>query len=197
MNAKTKKFTDLRFILGIVIIVACVAGGAWLFSNMGATQTVYRFTKDLPVGHQISAEDVTSVEVNLGLAHELYLTEPPAPNQVLLRPATSGELALKSSFGAAENVALSTVVVNLGAPVPSGVKVGSNIELWAVPGDGNQVADPQRVASGAQVSKIITDKTIMSSGKPKLEVKVNPKDLPGLLKWISKEGVLVAVDAHG
>lgn len=194
-----KRFGDLRFVLGVVIIVACVAGGAWLFSAVGTNQVVYRYNNDLPVGHQLSESDLVPVEVNLGLMKDTYLNEKPKAGTVLLRPAVAGELVLKSTLGAAADLQLATLVVELGAPIPSGVKVGSDIELWSIPDPTRTgtATEPQKVASGAQVSAIVSDSTILSSKEQKLEVKVKPEDLSGLLKSISDSGILVAVDSNG
>lgn len=189
-----KNLSDYRLWVGIALIALCVGGGAWLFSLVSVTQTAYRFQADLPAGHVLTGSDLTPIEVNLAPLGQIYASEVPPEGSILKRSAMKGELLVAGTFTDKAEVGTATVVVNLANPVPSGVKVGSSIELWSLPDSRtNAGGAAEKVASGAQVSNFLAEDSLLGKSQPRLEVRVRQEDLAQVLTWISQGNSLMAV----
>ncbi|WP_134772692.1 hypothetical protein [Ornithinimicrobium flavum] len=57
---------DLRLVVGLLLILLSVAGGARLVTGLDDTTPVYAAARDLLPGQPVSAQDVVAVDVRLG-----------------------------------------------------------------------------------------------------------------------------------
>lgn len=124
---------DPRFLVGVALVVASVAGVWWVVSAADKTVPVYAARATLPEGGTLRAGDLAVVRVRLGDAARLY--ERPTPQgvgkAVLARTVAAGELLPVAALRKGQDADTTTVVVPARAPLPRSVAVGERADLWS------------------------------------------------------------------
>src|SRR5699024_181713 len=121
---------DVRFLLGILLIVASVSG-VWAVVHAGRqTHPVLLAQATLVPGQSITAAAVVEVEVQLGASAERYLVASDldaAP--VAARVVREGEFVPASAVVEPDELDVTTVVVRSTLGVPEGIVAGAGVEL--------------------------------------------------------------------
>jgi flagella basal body P-ring formation protein FlgA len=152
----------IKLALGIGMILASVVGVTALVASMSKTHAMVLAGTDMPVGHTITASDLTQSDgyiVGSGITFAGSWDE--LVGKVTTRPLAAGEPLSSAVVTDSFDLDLTTLVVSVGDGVPASLAAGDTIEVWSagtrgVLGSGVDVATPQSgeprpLAAGAPV----------------------------------------------
>lgn len=192
---------DPRLLVGLLIVLASVAGVVALLSSQDRTAPVYAADRSLAVGERLEAEGLRVVEVRIEELSEHYLSaaeELPTGMQIV-SVVEEGELVPVRAVAEEDPQGRQAVTLEVGHAVASGVEPGRQVDVWAAPGpslaDG-QEPEADRLVSAAEVSGIEESTSAFGAQDGlSLELLVSPEELPRLLAARSSGMVLSAVPA--
>lgn len=151
---------DLRLVVGVLLVVLSVAGGARLVSGLDDTQPVHAAARDLLPGQPLRDGDLVTVQVRLADAAEHYLdaSDPVADGTYLLRRVAAGELLPAAAVGTQRQALDKTVDVPVEGSAVSGLQVGTEVDVWVSRRDpaatGEVYLDPELLLAGAVVDRV-------------------------------------------
>jgi hypothetical protein len=192
-------WSDARFLLGIVLIAASVAGVWFVVTMARQTTPVFAAAHTIVPGQALSADDLRVVDVSLGQLGESYLA-PDALEDGLVatRTISSGELVPHSAVGAQDAAATTTVVLRSAVDVPASVVAGTAVEVWAAPLRERGVYDPPRIlVADATVVSVTRDDSMIGGGAASLELVIPRADVAAALAAMSDQSALSVVPAAG
>ncbi|MDR2321834.1 MAG: hypothetical protein LBE60_09320 [Microbacterium sp.] len=155
-RAARRPWTDLRFFIGLALIVLSVAG-VWLIVGAAKqTRPALQAARTIVPGDPLTSADVRVVEVALGPVGSGYLT--PAtlePGLIATRTIAEGELVPATAAAGADAGRTTSVVVRSTVPVPGSIGRGSVVELWA--------ADPRAEGKGFETPHVLLPEATVAS----------------------------------
>lgn len=190
---------DARFFLGILLIVASVAGVWLVVASSRQTVPVYAAQHTIVPGEAIDAGDLRVVDVALGPLAGTYL----APDDldggtVATRTIEAGELVPAASVDAADAVRTTSVVVRSSVDVPASVGPGSAVEVWAAPMIERGVYDAPRIlVADATVVSVDRDDSVIGGGAAALELVIPRADVAAALAAMADQSALSIVPSAG
>jgi hypothetical protein len=121
---------DLRFVLGLVLVLAAVLIGALVFARANHRHPMVVATRDLAAGTVLNADDLTLAQVQLPDrgAHVYLATVSAAVGKQLQRPVSAGELVPSSAVR--KSAPQTTVTVPFAAASAPELRPGQRIEIW-------------------------------------------------------------------
>lgn len=161
-------------LLAVVVVIAAVVAGGWLYMNKGGVEEVLVVNRPIPAGHPITEEDVRTSNDPMLVARSVSgvsgaiavedvasvygkrTTVTLLPGQVLTEEALSGSLLPE------EGKRLIAVSLPEGR-VPATLKAGSVVDAISVPQEGQagstqELDDPTVISSGATVYDTVAAK---------------------------------------
>ena len=183
-RAGRRPWTDLRFFIGLLLIVASVAG-VWLIVGAAKqTSPVLQAVRTIVPGEPLTSADVRVVDVVLGSAGAGYLT--PAtlePGLIATRTISEGELVASAAAADADEGRTTSVVVRSTVPVPAAVATGSTVELWEAEPlpEGKGFTEPRVLLSEATVASVNRDDGPLSAKATTLELVVSRAEVGEVL----------------
>lgn len=191
-------WSDLRFVLGILLIGASV-GGVWMVvASARQTAPVLAAAHVLPAGAVVGESDVVVVEASLGTTAGAYLT--PAEleaGSIATRTIAAGELVPASAIDTA-SAAASTSVVLRSADVPASVEKGTRVEIWAAPLiERGRYEEPRVLVDDATVISVTRDESLLGGGAAGLEVAIPRTEVAATLSAVAEEAALSIVPTFG
>ncbi len=193
-------WADLRFVLGIVLIIASIAGVWFVVAAARQTVPVFAATRTIVPGEEVQAGALQVVEVALGqLGDDVYaapgLLEPGA---IAVRTISMGELVPLSAMAEASAADLTSVVLRSATDVPAAVGAGTAVELWAAPAlEHGAFDEPRILVPDATVATVTRDDSVMGAGRPALELIIPRADVAATLSAIAGGAALSVVPAVG
>jgi hypothetical protein len=140
------RWLDLRLALGVLLVLASVLLGARVVSAADATVQVWAVTADLAAGTELSAEDLTAVDVRLDDTAGAYLSTGTQPEgRTLARAVREGELLPRSALEETAELVQLALPVQSGY-VPPGLQRGELVDVYAV---ADPAAGATAVAAGS------------------------------------------------
>ncbi|MGA7148210.1 MAG: SAF domain-containing protein [Microbacterium sp.] len=190
---------DARFLLGILLIAASVAGVWFVVSAARQTSPVYAAVQTIVPGQAITADDVRTVEVGLGQVGEAYLTpEGLDEGLVATRTIAEGELIPVSAVGEAARARTTNVVVHSSVEVPASVGAGTVVEVWSAPVlEGGDYDVPRILVADATVVSVTRDDSMIGGGAAALELVIPRSEVAATLAAMADESALSVVPAAG
>jgi SAF domain len=190
---------DARFFLGILLVVASVAGVWFVVSASRQTAPAFAATRTIVPGEAISADDLRVVEVSLGQVGDAYLeVDALADGLVAVRTIESGELVPSRSVGDATTMSTTSVVLRSAVDVPGSVRTGSVVEVWAAPLIERGSYDAPRIlVPDATVVSVTRDDSMIGGGSAALEIVIPRADVAETLAAIADESALSVIPAAG
>lgn len=192
-------WSDVRFFLGIVLIVASVAGVWFVVAAARQTVPVFAAARTIVPGEALSGDAVRVVDVALGGALAAYLA-PDAMTDGLIATRTiqTGELVPASAVGAASAADVTTVVVRSAVEVPATVVAGTLVELWSAPLiERGRYDTPRILVAGATVVSVAGDDSMLGGGSASVELVIPRADVAAVLSAMSDEAALSIVPVIG
>lgn len=192
-------WADVRFLLGIALIIASVAGVWLVVAAARQTAPVFAAARTIVPGEAIDASDLRVVEVALGQLETTYAS--PAtlePGAVATRTISVGELVPQDAVGDAARVRTTTVVLHSATEIPAAVASGSTVEVWSAPQLERGVFDTPRIlVAAATVVSVDGDESMMGTAGSAVELVIERADVAGTLAAIAGGANLSIVPTAG
>jgi hypothetical protein len=190
---------DPRFFIGILLILASIAG-VW-FVVAAARQTVPVFAADrtIVVGETVTADELRVVDVALGQVGDAYVTRDGLGRGLIAtRTIQDGELVPASALGDAASSQSTTIVVRSAVDVPSSLEPGAAVELWTAPLlERGSYDTPRILIADATVAAVTRDDTMIGGGSAMLELVIPRADVADALAEVAAASALSVVPTGG
>lgn len=188
---------DPRLLIGILLVLASVAGVVALVGNAAKTVPMYVARDALVVGQKINADSFTIVHVQLGDVSGKYLDpgEELGRNAVAVRMVPQGEIVPRTSIGHTDALDRKPVSVTIDEPLPKEVTVGSHVDVWvALPDERNGFESPILMLPGAEVAALNAAASSLGSSKNmQLMVLVTDDQMPKFLGAVANKAKVSVV----
>lgn len=188
---------DPRFFVGILLVLASVAGVVALVGGADRTVPAYVAKDALVVGQTITRDSFDIVQVRLGDLEAKYLDPGGAlpGHAVAVRMVPRGELVPASSIGGTDALDRKTAYVSVTEPLPKEVVAGSHVDVWvALPDERNGYREPVLMLPGAEVAAVNDATTSLGSGKStQLMVLVTDVQMPKFLGAVANKAKVSVV----
>lgn len=192
-------WADVRFLLGIALVVASVVGVWLVVAAARQTVPVFAAARTIVPGDAVGADDLRVVEVALGQLAESYAS--PAsllPGVVATRTIAAGELVPQDALGEAGTLRTTNVVVHSATEIPAAVVPGGSVEVWAAPQLERGTFDTPRIlVSSATVVSVADDESMMGSAGSAVELVIERADVADTLAAIAGGANLSIVPTAG
>lgn len=200
VHARRRGFwTDVRFFIGVALVVASVCG-VWAVIAVSRHSTpVYAAAHTIVRGQPLTAADLTVIDVALGRSADVYLAVGTVPHDaVAARTVAAGELVPRAAAQSARAADTTTVVVRSTVPVPGALRAGAPVELWAAAQKERGVYEvPRILVPDATVAAVDRDNGMMSDGAASVELVIPRADVADALAAIAGGASLSVVPAGG
>lgn len=188
---------DPRLLIGILLVLASVAGVVALVGNAEKTVPMYAARDALVVGQKINVDSFTIVHVQLGEASDQYLDPGDAlvENAVAVRMVPKGEIVPRSSIGRTDALDRKPVSVTIEEPLPKEVIAGSHVDVWvSLPDERNGFQAPVLMLPGAEVAALnVAASSLGSSKNMQLMVLVTDKQMPKFIGAVANKAKVSVV----
>lgn len=192
-------WSDLRFLLGIGLIVVSIAGVWFVVAASRQTVPVFAASRTIVPGEAVTSDDLQVVEVALGRIEDAYAS--PAsfePGSIALRTISAGELVPGSAIGAADEARTTTVVVMSATVIPAAVGPGATVEVWAAPQLERGVFDTPRIlVAAATVVSVEDDDSVMGRTGTAVELVIERADVAETLAAVAAGASMSIVPTSG
>lgn len=169
---------DLRLVVGLLLVLLSVAGGARLVASLDETTPVYAAARDLLPGQPVTSQDLVAVDVRLDDALARYVdgSADLTPGTHLVRAVAAGELVPAAALGTARQALDRTVSVPVELSALHTLSTGSVVDVWVSRRDGEALGeaylDPQLLLAGAVVERVPQEGTGLGAGLGRSSVAV-------------------------
>ncbi|MBA8816616.1 hypothetical protein FHX48_001689 [Microbacterium halimionae] len=189
---------DVRFLLGIGLIVLSIAGVWAVVAAAQTTVPVLAASRTIVPGEKIETSDLRVVDVALGQI-DAYLSPDSLPvDSVALRTIESGELVPSSALGTASMALTTTIALTSSIAIPDAVTAGSAVEIWSTPLDTDGTYGAPRILIGdATVALIDQDDAVIGQNGTQVELVIPRADVADVLDAIAQEARISVVPTGG
>jgi hypothetical protein len=191
---------DPRFAIGLLLVVASVAGVLAVVASADSSATVYSARTSLSVGDRITVDDLVEESVRLGSITEQYLGKDavPADGLIVTRTVSRGELVPVSSVGSVAGERVASVVITVTSRLPRAVDAGAVVDVWASrEGEGGVYGPPSVLVPSATVVQVIeADGIIAGAGAVSVELLVPRAKVARALESIANADALSLIPVN-
>lgn len=186
-GARLKKpsWKDPRLLVGILLVLASVAGVVSLVGAADQTAEAYTAREDIAVGEKLSVDKLNLVKVRLGDVEQHYLTPAAGVSDGLVAIQRIGkdQLVPRGSFGQPDGLNRKPVAVTIEETLPPQAVAGSRVDVWvALPDARNGFSQPTLLLPGAEIAQITPGSTALGSARSTVVlVLVTDGQMPNLL----------------
>jgi hypothetical protein len=181
----------------IAFALLLLAAAAWFAnSDSGSTTREYLVaSRDLAKSTSIDKTTVESMQADLGTSGGRYLLadEGQLDKWFLTEPVASGELIPISSLASSKEEGCSPIILSLGSTLPSTLRAGSIVDLWAAQLSPAVDSIPYELALGAELISVREIDSGMGESQQKVEVCVSAAEIRSVVEAIAKQSTVVAV----
>ncbi|MCS4484064.1 hypothetical protein NXS08_00970 [Gleimia sp. 6138-11-ORH1] len=129
---KQRILTDPKFLTGVLLIIISITLTTVLIAKAKGNTTYYELTEDIAAGQKINPAKLRAVSARIESDAYFQINELPA-SPIAIRSLSKGELLPKEAISSENNTHRRQVVIKVSPAIPSSVKVGTSVEIWAVP----------------------------------------------------------------
>lgn len=197
---KRPSWKDPRLLVGVVIVLASVAGVVALVSAQDRTTPVYAAAHTLSVGESVEEEDLRVVNVQIDEVRDGYLLadgELPSGQQ-FVSVVEEGELVPRRAVDDADPEGRQALTLTVEHPLAQAVEAGRSVDVWAAtPGRmAEDEATVEQLAADAEVSEVSESGTTFGTQSAlEVEVLVDPNQVPDILAAASSQAVVSVLPA--
>ena len=199
LRIKKPGLKDPRLIIGTLLVVGSVAGGAWAMDQARANLPVYVAAGTLTPGTQVTQKDLAIAEVRLGDRADLYL-EPGwdfTKGFVITQTINPGEFIPLTALQEQDQLGHRVISIPQSAPPAAQIVPGVLVDLWHTPKDQEGGGQPVLVAANLTVSEIPSSQGALSLSSGQVHVVVAQADVPAVLAAAQAPGTLALLPAPG
>ena len=189
-------WVDPRFVIGLVLVVASIAGVGAIVTGSDRTTAVYTARHTLTVGDQLQPTDLVESRVQLGGAADLYLVPAPDLKDGLLVTQTilAGELVARSAVGDSSGSDVTSVVVDVPGRLALSISAGSVVDIWSARATGpSEFAPPTILVGQAVVVRIVEPTGIIAADNGQSVEMLVPKGNVGAVLEAIMNGDALAI----
>ncbi|TFD63661.1 hypothetical protein [Cryobacterium ruanii] len=189
-------WVDPRFVIGLVLVVASIAGVGAIVAGSDRTTAVYTARHTLIVGDQLQPTDLVESRVQLGGAADLYLVPAPDLKDGLLVTQTilAGELVARSAVGDSSGSDVTSVVVDVPGRLALSISAGSLVDIWSARAAGpSEFAPPTILVGQAVVVRIVEPTGIIAADNGQSVEMLVPKGNVGAVLEAIMNGDALAI----
>ncbi|MBH0109398.1 SAF domain-containing protein [Salinibacterium sp. NG22] len=200
-QARARAFAlDPRLAIGVVLVVASVAGVVAIVAAADDSTEVYAAASSLTPGDRVMSSDlvIRSVKLNEATSHYIARGELPAEGFIATRPIEAGELVPTSSLGSHDGLSLTSVVVSPQGGLATSVTTGAAVDVWAsAEAEEGGYGAPGVIIAGAVVVRLVEDDSLVSSAQGSaIELLVPRSRVARLLEAMANGDVLSVIPAN-
>jgi len=198
-GARRRFWFDPRFAIGLLLIVASVAGVVGIVGAADSSVLVYAAREPLAPGDRVDADDLVGTSVRLAGAERLYLVPDDLPDDglVVTKAVAEGELVPASAVGSTEGERQTSIVVGVSGELAESVEAGSIVDVWsASESTGGVFEAPVVIVSGATVVRLVDRQgLVVDNDSRSIEVLVPRTDVARVLEAIANDDAVAVVPA--
>lgn len=186
-GARLKKpsWKDPRLLVGILLVLASVAGVISLVGAADQTTEAYAAREPIAVGEKLTTDKLHLVKVRLGDVGEHYLTPETGLGEGLVAVQRIGkdQLLPRESLGQADGLGRKPVAVTIEESLPAQAVPGSRVDVWvALPDTRNGFGQPALLLPGAEIAQLTPGSTALGSSRSTVVMVLVPDgQMPHLL----------------
>jgi hypothetical protein len=182
---KRPSWKDPRLLVGILLVLASVAGVISIVGSADRTTEVYAARDAIAVGEMLTEENVVRAKVRLGDTEQQYIpVERGLPEGVVaVQRIGKDQLVPRQSLGTVDALDRKPVAVTVEEALPSQAMAGTRVDVWvALPDAKNGFSQPKLLLPGAEIAEITSGSTALGSSRSTvLMVLVADSQIPELL----------------
>jgi hypothetical protein len=199
VGARRRFWFDPRFAIGLLLIVASVAGVVGIVGAADSSVLVYAAREPLAPGDRVDADDLIGTSVRLAGAERLYLVPDDLPDGglVVTKAVAEGELVPASAVGSTEGERQTSIVVGVGGELAESVVAGSTVDVWSArESTAGLFEAPVVIVSGATVVRLVDRQgLVVDNDSTSIEVLVPRTDVARVLEAIANDDAIAVVPA--
>lgn len=195
-RARRAFWSDIRFLIGIALVVLSIAGVWLIVSSARQTTPILQADRTITQGEALVSDDFRVVEVSLGTIGDGYLApQDLQPGMVAARTLSDGELVPFTATGDAQSTRTTSIVVESSVGIPESVAVGTPVELWFAPpvSEGEGFDAPRILAADVVVGSIPEADGVLAQRIAALELVIDRADVADVLAAITSGAALSVV----
>ena len=182
---KRPSWKDPRLLVGILLVLASMAGVVSLVGSADRTTEVYAARDGIAVGEMLTGDNVVRAKVRLGDMEQHYVTvEAGLPEgAVAVQRIGKDQLVPRESLGTVDALDRKPVAVTVEEVLPAQAVAGTRVDVWvALPDTKNGFSEPKLLLPSAEIAQIATGSTTLGSSRSTvLMVLVSDSQMPALL----------------
>jgi hypothetical protein len=194
---KRPSWKDPRLLVGVLLVLASVAGVVFLVQSADRTTEVYAARDGIAVGEKLTSENVVRARVKLGEAEGQYITaETGLPeNVVAVQRIGKDQLVPRASLGTVDELDRKPVALSIEETLPAQAVAGARVDVWvAQPDARNGFSEPKLLLPGAEIAEVTDGSTALGSSRTTvLMVLVEDSQMPSLLGAQANEAKISVV----
>ena len=197
-RTRRRFWVDPRFVIGLVLVAASIAGVSAIVVGSDRTTAVYTARHTLTVGDRLTKTDLVETRVRLGGAADLYLSPTVVPGLLVTQTILAGELVARSAVGAAAGELTTSVVVDVPGRLAARVLSGSVVDIWSARATGpGEYAPPTILVAQAVVVRIVIPTGIIAADNGQsVELLVPKANVADVLEAIMNGDALAIVPVN-
>lgn len=182
---KKPSWRDPRLLVGILLVLASLAGVIALVGTADRTIQVYAAREPIAVGQRVSKDDLAIVKVRLDDVESSYVTlaDGLPEGRVAVQRIAKNQLVPQESLGAADTLNRKPVAISIQESLPSQAVAGSRVDVWvSLPDARNGFGVPQLLLPSAEIAQVTEGASTLGGSKEKVVlVLVTDEQMPKLL----------------
>ncbi|MCE7480370.1 MULTISPECIES: SAF domain-containing protein [Microbacterium] len=195
-RARRAFWGDIRFLIGIALVILSVAGVWLIVSSARQTTPVLQADRTIAQGEALVSDDFRVVEVSLGTVVDGYLApQDLEPGMIAARTLAAGELLPVTAASDAQSGRTTSIVIESSVGIPESVVVGTPVELWYAPlvAESDEFDAPRILVADVVVASIPDTDGMLAQRTAMLEIVIDRSDVADVLAAITGGGALSVV----
>jgi hypothetical protein len=187
---------DIRFLIGIALVILSIAGVWLIVSSARQTTPVLQADRTIAQGEALVSDDFRVVEVSLGTVVDGYLApQDLEPGMIASRTLAAGELLATTATADAQSSRTTSIVIESSVGIPESVAVGTPVELWYAPllAESDEFDAPRILVADVVVASIPEADEMLAQRTAMLEIVIDRSDVADVLAAITGGAALSVV----
>lgn len=195
-RARRAFWGDIRFLIGITLVILSIAGVWLIVSSARQTTPVLQADRTIAQGEALVSDDFRVVEVSLGTVVDGYLApQDLEPGMIAARTLSAGELLPATAAADAQSGRTTSIVIESSVGIPESVAVGTPVELWYAPvvAENDEFDAPRILVADVVVASIPEADGMLAQRTAMLEIVIDRSDVADVLAAITGGAALSVV----